>query len=386
MSKVKLPIIWSYLIAGYASLLCLGFLDNTRASVFENMTRDLGLTDERASLFFVVPSFVAFLSSMLSERLVLKMSSVNLLRLGLTLKGLAFVMFGLTEHFHLILAETVVFGIGFGFVSVAQNVAVGQASNSADIQRQLFSGLHSMYALASLFSPVVAGFLFAQSYSWGQVFLGTSVFPFMILVLTFLISYPEESEGKHSLDKVKSDFNYRHGLFFAISMSTYLVAEISASSRMVPYVRRELAISDAQGALYLGAFFLALLSGRILFTFVKFKRFETHHLMYISLLGAFFLYALGLTFSPLFMAASGFFMAPFFPLVMDYAVRVFHQHSGRVIAYCMAFASLSVVFMHYGLGMLSDIYGLKIALWLGPAGLMSCFLMFQLERRLFQNS
>jgi MFS family permease len=163
-------ILWPYLIMGYSALLCLGFLDNSRASVFENMTVALGLSDERASLFFVIPSLCAFVSSLLIERFIGRLGSVFILRLGLSAMGLAFVLFGLSKDFDFILLEATLFGVGFGLVSVAQNVAVSEASDSAALQRSLFSGLHSMYALASLMSPILAGFLFALSLSWSEIF------------------------------------------------------------------------------------------------------------------------------------------------------------------------------------------------------------------------
>jgi hypothetical protein len=132
-------------------------------------------------------------------------------------------------------------------------------------------------------------------------------------------------------------------------------------------------------------FFLFLFLGRLAFVFFNFAKVQTHKLMYISLFGAMLLYGAGLIWSPWLLSVSGLFMAPFFPLVMDYAVRVFRQYSSRVIAFCMAFASLSVVFMHYGLGAMSDRVGLASALWVGPAALLLCLWLFAAERVLYHR-
>ncbi|MEO0336848.1 MAG: MFS transporter, partial [Pseudomonadota bacterium] len=366
----------------------------SRASVFENMTRSLDLSDEVASLFFVVPSLCAFLSSMAIERFLDRLSSVFILRLGLVCMGAAFTLFGLTGQFSLILVEAVLFGVGFGLVSVAQNVAVSESSDSPDLQRSLFAGLHSMYALASLMSPLLAGFLFRLQLNWSEIFLVCAVLPACVLGATSLLNFekPSETQSAKTSDVGPSHksqdlevFPLKHALFFSVAMSVYLIAEISVSSRLVVYVRRELSISDELATRYLAAFFLFLFLGRLGFVFFNFAKVQTHKLMYVSLLGACVLYTVGLVVTPWLMSLSGLFMAPFFPLVMDYAVRVFHRFSSRVIAFCMAFASLSVVFMHYGLGAMSDRVGLASALWVGPAALVICLSMFLIERRLYHR-
>lgn len=390
-------IVWPYLIMGYGSLLCLGFLDNSRASVFENMTVSLGLSDEVASLFFVIPSLCAFASSLLIERFLKSLGSILVLRLGLILMVSAFLLFGITTEFPVILLETLLFGAGFGFVSVAQNVAVSEASGDPGLQRSLFSGLHSMYALASLMSPLLAGFLFGLDLSWSQIFLISASLPILVLVVTSFLRFPgvreDPIEEALSLKREDADlasasdqeFPTVHALFFSIAMSVYLISEISISSRLVVYVRREFGLSDEFATRYLAVFFLVLFLGRVGFVFFNFSKIKTHHLMYLCLVGSGLLYSAGLVLSPWLLSFSGFFMAPFFPLVMDYAVRVFGRFSPRVIAFCMAFASLSVVFMHYGLGAMSDRVGLANALWIGPAALLVCLGLFLFERRTFHG-
>ncbi|NQY99502.1 MAG: MFS transporter [Bdellovibrionales bacterium] len=360
------------------------------------MTKSLGLSDEIASLFFVIPSLCAFLSSLLIERYILSMGSILILRVGLIAMGSAFILFGLTNSFSLILVEAILFGFGFGLVSVAQNVAVSESSNSPALQRSLFSGLHSMYALASLMSPLLAGYLFRMQFNWSEIFLFSAVIPGSVLLATAFLKFnkgPElelqEQQKSESLN-VSSDrqtpaaeFPLKHALFFSVAMSVYLIAEISVSSRLVVYVRRVLEVSDAVATKYLAAFFLFLFLGRLAFVFFNFAKVQTHKLMFGCLIGAGIFYSAGLLWSPWLLSVSGLFMAPFFPLVMDYAVRVFKGFSPRVIAFCMAFASLSVVFMHYGLGAMSDRVGLATALWLGPLSLVVCFVLFLVERRVF---
>lgn len=60
-------------------------------------------------------------------------------------------------------------------------------------------------------------------------------------------------------------------------------------------------------------------------------------------------------------------MAPFYALAMLAAGQLFRSSISQAISWAVALSSLFVVLMHLTVGFLTDLFGLKIALLLGPA-------------------
>ncbi|MCB0408083.1 MAG: MFS transporter [Bdellovibrionales bacterium] len=387
MSKIT-QTYWPYVMMAYAALLGLGFLDNIRGAVFENLIEDLHLTDSYASFFYVVPSTVAFVTSFYSQNFIARFGPVRALRIGLFFMALGFFALSFQQSFEWILVEAAVFGFGFGIVTVAQNVAIG-FSASEQYRRQLFSGLHSMYGLSSLLAPLGAGVLFSLNYDWRFILGSSAGLPALVLISSFflplkpwILTQQSSSEAQtKNLLKVR-----RHILFFSLSLSLYLIAEISVSSRIVVYVRRTLALNSEEGTVYLTAFFICLFVSRLFFTFAPLKKLKTTTLLQLSLLSGAFLYTLGLTVSAWFLALSALAMAPVFPSAMDYVSDVFKEQRHIAMAYCTAFASMTVVFMHFSVGILTDLFGLQKALWVGPLSLILVSVLLSLEFKIINKS
>ncbi len=129
----------------YMSLFTMGFLDNLRAPYFSSVMGDLSLNDVDGAFFYIIPSSFAFMGSLLSP-LWTKRWSIRYSLLVVTL----FLCFGfgllpLASSFWSMIGLCAIYGLALGFSNVAQNVAVHEGA-SFHKRRQLFSGLHSMYA------------------------------------------------------------------------------------------------------------------------------------------------------------------------------------------------------------------------------------------------
>ena len=364
-------------------------MDNTRGSVFEDFIRDLELSDSKASWFFVIPSTFAFLSSLLCRTWIEKYGPVIMLRWGLVLMTVSVFSFGFTNWFYGILLESVLFGVGFGIVSVAQNVAISSTVHPS-YRRQLFSGLHGMYGLASLLAPLIAGYLFSLGFHWQNIFIFATIIPVTVLVLLSLAPFPDWSklrhEGSESTESIVSDLTSslkKRQVFLAAALSVYLIAEISVSSRLVVLVQRKLDLAPENATLYLVVFFLCLFFSRMLFAFVKFEWLPTARLLHLCLWFSAAFTLAGLTVSPWFLSLSALSMAPFFPAAMDFISERFGKSAHFGMAYTMAFASLTVVGMHFFVGVLTDMYGIELALWVAPVSLVISSILLFSEKFVF---
>jgi FHS family glucose/mannose:H+ symporter-like MFS transporter len=388
---------WSYVLFAYASLFALGFLDNARGPFFPLVLRDLDLTDTSGSWLFSVTSLLSFMASYSCRWLIPLAGSIRVLRGSLFFLGLGFVGLGLGGNYFSVLLASGVLGIGQGIGSVAQHVLI-QESSPESHWRRLFSGLHSNYGMASFFAPLIFSYAIGLSYPWTKIVFLFSGIPFIILIFSFfyfskgrgLRNLPMSSSRDKGIGKETSlegrDESTSNGgfqrilsLWMAMILATYLVGELSLTTRMVLYLKRVTQWSDASSAKALTCFFLLMFLSRLVF-FVgpgPLKSSGRHVLSYCLIFSSLF-YSLGLIYHPVFLVLCGLSLGPFFPVFIETIAQVFGKQASRAFSVAISFGTLMTVIMHYGLGRLSDEMGIQVALWLGPLALLSSFLILSI--------
>ncbi|MCB0412304.1 MAG: MFS transporter, partial [Bdellovibrionales bacterium] len=368
-------------VLAYISLLMLGFFDNLRGPYFPSFLKDLELTDIQGSWFFALTSVVAFFTSWWTRSFVARFSSEMCLMAAMLINAVAAAILSLASGFSMFLTGAFLFGVGFGMTSVAQNTAI--ANNVQGARRaQILSGLHSVYGLASLLSPITVIALAELQKSWSSAFGILSAVQ-LGLFLYFFVIWSSKSHPRlytHSdLENLECIDNSSHKMgwimWFAIAVSIYLFSEISLSSRMVLFLVRHLEMSLEQASFYLTMFFAGLFFSRASLFFL-----QVHHcvlrFIYGSLALSLICFVFGLYYHPLFLSLCGFTLGPFVPLSLEYLIQVFDHEKERALSVTMAFFSLIVVVLHLMLGWLTENFGIQKALLLGPLGLILSGLMF----------
>lgn len=359
------------IVLAYGSLLILSMLDNLRGPFFPELIGDLHLNGTASSAFFAVTNLFSFLGSWTSHRILRSKSSLQLMAASSVFVGLGFAGIALSPKFGWLMVGCMVFGWAYGALNLAQNVMVFEGSSPVR-RRQLFSGLHSMYGLASLLAPLMASAFLDTGLSWRQAFLIMGVFPALTPLLLKSFHTPPPPQEKNAEELTRREWLLC--LIFSSMMAGYLWGEISASSRLVLWLRTDLAFTPEKANLYLSGFFLALLAGRTLFTLVRFPKCGNWRILTASAGLSALTYALGLRYSPLWMVAAGLMMAPFFPVAMEQVSCLFHKKSAQALGFIIGFGSLSVVVMHMTVGMCTDFFGISRALIIGPTTMAMVFI------------
>lgn len=380
MSKLERTY-WPYIICAYLSLLAFGFIDNIRGPFYPEITESLGLTASKASLFYGVTSFMGFVTSHLTPWLLRYFSTLWLMRIALFFMSTAFFWFGFVTSFTSLIIGSFIFGVGFGISAVIQNYAVQVGAHPKDRQK-LFSGLHANFALSSILAPLMASFI--TSYSWNQVFFVFGFLPFAVLIGSFFARDIEGNDDSNKKLKLKGK-SFAHALFFAILFSLYLWGELSVATRFVLYNKSALGFSHQDANMLLVYFFVGLLVGRLLLTKYQ-PPISALNLLLICLVLSSSAYLLGLFYSPYLISLSGLFIAPCFPLYMEFLSIRFKELSGNAMALSMGISSLGVVIMHSVLGGLTDIFGIQKALIVGPAALMILAVGLWLHNLIFKEA
>ncbi len=355
------------LALAFASLLCLGLLDNARGPLFPELLRDLRLTDAEGGWFFAAASAAGGTASLLGRAAVARLGLLGALRLGLALSTAGIAALGLTRGLGGLVGGAAVFGLGIGLQSVAQGVLVDRGT-PPPLKRRVFAGLHSMYGLASLFAPLLVAGLARAEVGWRVAFPLLAAFPLALLTLSALAPRPPAPAAPAPVGAARPQGDRGAHAWVGLVTACYCASELLISTRLVLHLRRlGWEQDEASGALSL--FFLALLAGRVAFGLLP-ARGATGPLLAASLVASLGAWALGLWVHPMLLCLCGLTMAPFFPTAMALVSEAFPREVDAALGVVYAFVSFGIVLMHWGVGALSDAAGLDRALLVGPGALV----------------
>lgn len=345
----------------YLSLFGLGLTDTLRGALFPAILSSFSLTSSEGSWFFIMTSTFSILAGYSTHSLSQRLSIFNTWRAGVFFMALGALLIFLAPTFMVTLLGCASLGIGFGILAVTQNVLITTVSPPS-LKKKILSGLHSMYGLASFLAPMGVAQFALQQWPWRTLFLVASLLVFLLLCSSYYLRHPEISAPHpENLEIDNSSMFEKSKLLFAIMVSSYVAMEILISTRLTTYLTQHLHWPLEQASLYLTYFFVALLSGRLLFSLLHFP-ISTKKTLLLALLGALLMTLLGLRIDPFFLTLTGFFMAPFYPLAMALLAEQFPTKLSPMISLTISLQSLFVIIMNLIMGPLTDHFGIDFAM------------------------
>ena len=356
---------WAVIFA-CMSMFVLGLSDNIRGPLFPELLQYFNLTNSQGSLSFALASTAAFFGNALAAYSLKRIHLDRLLALSVFLMGCGLFAMGLAPTFMVYLIGAIIFGFSVGATGVAQNLLIAENTES-DEQTKGLAMLHGLYGLSSLVAPLLASrapAMFAGR--WQSSFILTSILAFFVTTMILgskvrpafasLVQHNEAIHGKKS--SLKTLF------WFAGFFASYVGAEILVSTRLALYMRTFFNMNLEESSDYVTGFFIFLFIGRIFFIFKSFRiplKFQLNLSLGLSLLS----FILGLAVHPFFLAFIGLTMAPFYPLAIVYISEITGYQKRRFLTFVMGLQSFCVIFMHAGVGYLTDKYGLFYAFYIG---------------------
>lgn len=396
---------WGLIAAAYASLFALGIADNARGPLFPEILRDLDLGDAAGSWMFGVTSAGVIVGSVLLRPLLRYVSPRRLLQLSLLGLGLGLVGLGQSGNLTHLLGASLVMGVALGGLALGQNLLVQEATPLA-LQRRAFSGLHSMYGVASLLAPLAVALSARAGLDWRQVLLWLALPCGVVAIGT---QFGRDGDAKRDEEPVQPSrpdpegppvdealpaeatlgviTPVLRGRLWTIAAMTgcCVVAELLLSTR-IPLLLRRGGVPRETADLYLSAFFACLLAGRLVVTFVPFRGVGNRTLLAISTVASLGLFALGVGVEPRLLPLVALTLAPCFPVATALLAEEHPALMERGMSLLMAVTSFLLVVAHVGVGYLSEEITLRSALWLGPLALVCSGGLQLLSARLARDS
>lgn len=370
----------NYLLwVSFFSLFILGLGDNIRGPLFPEIINTFGLSDSVAAWYFALSSFMSFVGAMIVRRRKTVSHLLNILYLGVFLIFVSFAIQHLASSFPVVLVGVVFFGLSVGFLGVAQNNLVILGTDKFNRSRKL-SYLHAMYGVASLLAPLCVAWLANQK--WQQIILHFAWVALIFSVIGFIYNTKKSERIRHFSqfqEAATSRLASLSELKISVAISFYVLTEILVATRLAQYMRRYYDYSLTDSSLYVTLFFVFMLVGRVLFSFLPHHYSIRKQLMF-SLGTSAVLILAGIYVHPLGLALSGFGLAPFYPLSLSYISQLFPTKSTTIVSWTLTLQGAFVVAMHLGVGKLTDMFSLKLAMHFGPIFMLLSFLFLVLTR------
>ncbi len=376
---------WPSIVLAYLTLLCLALVDNTRGSVFPNLIQDLDISSSRASMLFAIASFAALLTNVSARWWMPYISGYSsaLYSLFFLLTGaLVFSRVPLWGLWSLDLCSVFI-GLGMGISNIGINLLIAQAT-PVHLRRRFFSGLHSIYGIGSFLAPLFLNFYLLLFANWNYFFLLLSIAPLMVFIFFLLKkkTYAINRVGK--VEKMQPPCHLGLRFLVAFLFGFYVSSEIIVSSRLVAFLSDFDFISVTQSRYALSVFFLGLLAGRLGFTFFPIKG-KSETLLVISILLSTVIYLSSLWLHPLVLSLVGLSLSYFFPVAMEWLSQLFREGLDYMIATAMTGVSVMLVIMHLGFGLLTDYFGVQLAMAVFPVLQLLCLIfIFSISRSTHQ--
>ncbi len=382
---MKKNIIWSFVFISYSSLLSQAIIENSRGAVYPYILKHFNLTNNTGSLIFVVSTFMGLITSSTSQYWIKRWGVIKSLTLGnlcLFIGSLSYFLIPYHQlPFFVLILFSIILGSGISLIAIPMNILMAKGLPT-QLRRQGYSGLHAIYGLGSLASPLFLSFWIRKDFSWFAYFLPLSILPLTPLFYSLKLFKQESIDQKKAKEQTKSKKNQSSpplsikiltGLVFGF----YVSSEILISSRLVLYLKELKLFSNQEAQYYLSLFFTFLFIGRLLFIFAP-KKISSSTVLVISLLLSFIFSLIGIFIHPFFLCLTGLTMSFFFPVSMDWLSSNYGHCLDEMTGNVFTWIGINLVIIHTLFGQVASKYGLDAAFLLIPILLVFSLFVFLL--------
>jgi len=369
-----------YIATAFASLFCYGFIENLKGPTYPSILIHFNIDTATGSWIFAASSMSALISIMLGRVWLKYIGAVKGQVIFLFFMSAGSAGMGLsgylTDGFIIILASSMIFGLGLGGTTITMNILIAKSS-PPHLRRRLFSAMHSMYGLSALMAPLFFAVILKSGGSWQILFLLASFLPFIFMFMAMnmkkLPTSPEELSRPLETTIITR-------IRFGLIMSTYVIAEVAISSRLVIYASERLKIGDTSASQYLTAFFILLLAGRLAMSAIK-THWKTPSMMLASAIMSMLLGIAGVIIHPVFLSLCGLSMSFFFPFGIDWISKQFKDNLNYMMTSIMTTIDLMLIVAHKAIGITAERFGMGNAMLIVPISMAITVLLLIISKK-----
>lgn len=357
-------IVWGFIYLAYICLAGLSLVENARGAAYPEIISAFGIDTRLGAWIFTISCITGLTTNFSSRMWLSKWGAKKSTQMALLFIGSGAIAMAISAHvgsFAFLLASSGMIGIGTAMAIIAMNILIIEATSLAH-RRRFYSGLHAIYGLAALFSPIAFAKSMDRGLPWYVFFLfvgGLSLFCY------FTTLFIAKSDSKIEVKKIAANVPFKIRSLYGLVISFYVSSEVIIASRLTLLLQDEFRYPMEQSKFYLSGFFFFLMIGR-LFLAAKHFNMSNETLLKFSLGATLVISTLGLLLHPLFLPLMGLSMSYFFPVAMNYLSDSFKDKTDFVTTSVMTLMEVILIIVNLSFGYLIQYLGIKISFYLVP--------------------
>ncbi len=346
-------------------------------SVVPEMTKQFGVTSAVMGRVFLFHGLGYFISIMIAGFLGDIMQKSFLLRLGLLISALGFVGISSFHGFTQVILSFMAMGIGLGFVDCMVNPILTEIFTKNP--GAILNIVHAFYGLGSLSAPRLYAFLSQRQYNWQNFYSVVMVVTIVVFIL-FLFPFLPKTEGKMGFRNILTIFRYRAFWFMGVITMFYSGGVTILNGWLVSYFK-EKGLSITVGAVYLSFFWLGLMIGRFVLSWMV-DRIGHLRMIQLNTIGGilFVILTLSLPISanltPTLLFLTGFMLSTIIPTTLAYALVNYPETASTASGWVLTNNGIATLFFPWFGGILASFTSFRTTLLMVPI-LLIIMLTFQ---------
>lgn len=367
----------------------IAIIDNTKGIFIPAFKDTFNATNTSMGFMLTACSLGYILFTYIGGILCEKFGQKKVIYIGMVSIIISVIIVAMSKFYGILIIGMFLINMGIAFVMIGINTLIPVIFVTC--QAIMMNIAHCCYGFGSSIGQFSIGKILENGVSWRSIFIGISVIFIIVLILTSMIKFPvayNEPDGKISLGLV---FKEKYMYLYAISLGTYIFAEMGMSNWIVNFLIESYGLSAGKGATILSGFFFLLTAGRLIGGFVA-EKFGYLQSVLISLIIATILIfgglVLGSSALPL-ICIAGLFFAIAYPTIVTTISKVFTQNTSYITGVILTLASTISMILNLLIGRLNDVIGTSSAFYMIPISLIISiifvFLIYIGKRNIFQN-
>jgi fucose permease len=379
---------WVLTYGCFLSFFAFGFIDNLKGPILPELLHAEKFTMSQGGTVFL-GAYIGFIVATLLTGVISDVVGnrrVLLLAAGCLCFGLMGVSQSESFWFLVLLMGCV--GLGLGAIEVGANGLILELHHHNP--GRYLNLLATFHGTGSFLVPLYVASLIHWRLSWQTIFLSTAI---LAVGLAVLFAWPSRSDPHRSSQSqprakprlreiLAAGFQSPMGWYYLL-ISTYVAVELGVAAWLMEYLQQVRGQSVNQSSFYLSAFFVMIMLGRLMGSFVV-ERIGYHRVVTVALIGGGSCLLLGMLLpdSMLFLfSLSGGFFSIVFPTVTAIATSKHKANVGSMLGILFTFGGLGGAIGPWLIGVVSQWGGLTTGMWVPLGFCMIALVTSALTRR-----
>jgi len=324
----------------YLAFISLGLPDAVFGGAWPTMYQEFDVPVSYAGIVTVIISLGTIVSSLLSDRVTLKLGTGKVTALSVATTAIALFGFSTSQSFVSICLWAIPYGLGAGGVDASLNnyVAIHYSS-------RVMSWLHCMWGVGAMSGPYILGLVLTHGDVWNKGYQILTVIQ-VVLVIVLLFSLPLWKQRKTMVDEngekvpvkalgMKEVLAIKGAKEIMIAFFCYCAIEHTTGLWASSYMVLHRGVSESVAASYASMYYIGITVGRFFggFLTMKFSDKQMIHLGMVILLAGVLIVLCPL---PEFVVLTGFILmgigcAPIYPCIIHSTPDIFGADKSQAI-------------------------------------------------------